>query len=219
MDDQVREPQSAARCPMSSGTLGNTDARTAATGAAARCPVQHGSPEAAAFDAFEGPYQVDPAAALRWFRDREPVFFSPKLGYWVVSRYEDVKAVFRDTGSFSPSIALEKVTPNTEAANAILARHGHADEARARQAFGLGLHEVLPDARIDYRPPDDWKAALDRALPQLDLLLPVGKECLVQALVRVISADGLVTLAEAELLRTVCAALHCPLPPLLQQPA
>ena len=102
---------------------------------------------------------------------------------------------------------------------AILARHGHADEARARQAFGLGLHEVLPDARIDYRPPDDWKAALDRALPQLDLLLPVGKECLVQALVRVISADGLVTLAEAELLRTVCAALHCPLPPLLQQPA
>ena len=40
-----------------------------------------------------------------------------------------------------------------------------------------------------------------------------------QALVRVISADGLVTLAEAELLRAVCAALHCPLPPLLQQPA
>jgi hypothetical protein len=33
---------------------------------------------------------------------------------------------------------------------------------------------------------------------------------------RAISSDGVVTVAEAELLRTVCAALHCPLPPLLQ---
>jgi hypothetical protein len=37
----------------------------------------------------------------------------------------------------------------------------------------------------------------------------------VTALVRSISADGRVCLAEAELLRTVSAALHCPLPPVL----
>jgi tellurite resistance protein len=35
-------------------------------------------------------------------------------------------------------------------------------------------------------------------------------------LTRAISADGMVSVAEAELLRTICAALHCPLPPLLQ---
>ena len=35
------------------------------------------------------------------------------------------------------------------------------------------------------------------------------------ALVRAISEDGATTVAEAELLRTIAAALHCPLPPLL----
>ena len=34
----------------------------------------------------------DPADALRWSRDQLPVFYAPKLGYWVVSRYDDIKA-------------------------------------------------------------------------------------------------------------------------------
>ena len=59
-------------------------------------------------------------------------------------------------------------------------------------------------------------AALDRALPRLDRLGAAGKELVVGGLVRAISADGTVSVAEAELLRTICAALHCPLPPLLQ---
>ena len=37
------------------------------------------------------------------------------------------------------------------------------------------------------------------------------------ALDELIRADGQVTVTEAELLRTVCAALHCPLPPQLEQ--
>jgi hypothetical protein len=37
---------------------------------------------------------------------------------------------------------------------------------------------------------------------------------LVAATVDVISHDGQMTVAETELLRTVCALLHCPLPPL-----
>lgn len=39
------------------------------------------------------------------------MFYSPKLGYWVVTRYDDIKAIFRDNLTFSPSIALEKITP------------------------------------------------------------------------------------------------------------
>jgi len=39
----------------------------------------------------------------------------------------------------------------------------------------------------------------------------------VRGLTQAISADGLLNVAEAELLRTVCAALHCPLPPILQR--
>ncbi len=86
------------------------------------CPVSAG---AAAFDAFEGPYQLDPAEALRWSRAQEPVFYSPKLGYWVVTRYEHVKAVFRDNLTFSPSITLEKVTPSSPEADAVLARYNY----------------------------------------------------------------------------------------------
>jgi hypothetical protein len=102
---------------------------------------------------------------------------------------------------------------------ALLARHGHEDDAAARRAWSEGLREVLPNATIDYAPPERWVEALDRALPRLDLLAPAGKELVVAAMTRAISSDGSVTVAEAELLRTVCAALHCPLPPLLQSVA
>jgi hypothetical protein len=55
---------------------------------------------------------------------------------------------------------------------------------------------------------------LDDVLPTLDRLEPMGKELLVEGLVVAISHDGLVSVEESELLRTVCASLHVPLPPL-----
>jgi Zn-dependent protease with chaperone function len=97
---------------------------------------------------------------------------------------------------------------------AILAANGSDDPADAQRAYLLGMHEVLPDAIPEYAERSDWAAALDRALPRLDQLAPAGKELLVRGLTQAISADGKVSVAEAELLRTVCAALHCPLPPL-----
>ncbi|MEO5623106.1 MAG: M48 family metallopeptidase [Dokdonella sp.] len=99
----------------------------------------------------------------------------------------------------------------------VIANYGHEDAVAAQRAYVLGLREVLPEAAISYAPPTDWVLALDRALPKLDLLAPAGKELVVRALTQAISADGIVSVAESELLRTVCAALHCPLPPLLQR--
>lgn len=81
---------------------------------------------ARAFDAFEGPYQLDPAEALRWSRDQLPVFFAPKLGYWVVTRFDDIKSVFRDPLLFSPRNVLEKITPATPEAKKILESYGYA---------------------------------------------------------------------------------------------
>lgn len=86
------------------------------------CPV---SAQAAAFDPFDSPYQLDPAEALRWSREQEPVFYSPRLGYWVVSRYADIKTIFRDNLTFSPSIALEKITPASREAQAVLERYDY----------------------------------------------------------------------------------------------
>jgi hypothetical protein len=42
------------------------------------------------------------------------------------------------------------------------------------------------------------------------------KAFLVTGMVTVIGHDGVSTVSEIELLRTVCAVLHCPLPPLAQ---
>lgn len=90
---------------------------------AARCPV---SANAAAFDPFSDGYQQDPPEYVRWAREQEPVFYSPQLGYWVVTRYDDIKAIFRDNLTFSPSIALEKITPTGPEANAVLESYGYA---------------------------------------------------------------------------------------------
>ncbi|MBK0328980.1 cytochrome P450/oxidoreductase [Rhodobacteraceae bacterium F11138] len=84
------------------------------------CPVSDPIAAAQAFDPFQGAYQVDPGEALRWSRDKLPVFYAPKLNYWVVSRYDDIKAVFRDPILFSPRNVLEKITPATDDAMAIL---------------------------------------------------------------------------------------------------
>jgi len=101
------------------------------------CPFlhDHGAPSlagyavsaaAAEFDPFEDDYQQSPPDYLRWSREQEPVFFSPKLGYWVVTRYDDIKAIFRDNLTFSPSIALEKITPTSDEASAVLASYSYA---------------------------------------------------------------------------------------------
>jgi hypothetical protein len=41
---------------------------------------------------------------------------------------------------------------------------------------------------------------------------------LVEGLVRTVAHDRRLSVAEGELLRTVCATLHCPLPPILSAP-
>lgn len=94
-----------------------------ATAAPGGCPV---SARAADFDPFGASYQQSPPDYVAWARQEEPVFFAPSLGYWVVTRYDDVKAVFRDNITFSPAIALEKITPTCPAANDVLATYGYA---------------------------------------------------------------------------------------------
>ncbi|PXW23449.1 cytochrome P450/oxidoreductase [Paraburkholderia caballeronis] len=113
MSEAASSP-AAARCPFPHG---------AAAAAASACPVSAG---AAAFDPFSDGYQQDPPDYVRWAREQEPVFYSPQLGYWVVTRYDDIKAIFRDNLTFSPSIALEKITPTGPEANAVLASYGYA---------------------------------------------------------------------------------------------
>ena len=117
-------------CPFSTAPVGDSAAPGQAAVPAAGgirsptgCPV---STHAAGFDPFSDGYQQDPPDYVRWSRMEEPVFYSPQLGYWVVTRFADIKAIFRDNLAFSPSIALEKITPTGPEANAVLESYGFA---------------------------------------------------------------------------------------------
>lgn len=96
----------------------------------------------------------------------------------------------------------------------LLALAGHADSDAARSACEAGLRRLFPQAALRYAPPTPWVEPLDRALMRLDRLPPLVKQELVDALAFTVLHDRRIMLAEAELLRVVCALLHCPLPPL-----
>ena len=100
---------------------------------------------------------------------------------------------------------------------AVVAQAGHDDPQQAQRAYLAGLQRVLPQAHAAYAPPGRGVTALDDVLPALDALDPLAKQVLVEGIVAAIAFDGSVCVAEAELLRTLCASLHCPLPPMLAQ--
>ena len=100
---------------------------------------------------------------------------------------------------------------------AIVAHFGNDGPDAARQAYIDGATHALGQNASAYRPPADWQSELERALTALDQLEPTSKALMVEALTRTIGHDARMTVAESELLRTVCGRLHCPLPPLLAQ--
>lgn len=62
----------------------------------------------------------DPFPAYAELRRNEPVMFDERIGYYVVSRYDDVKAVFNDWETFSSENAQAPVRPMGEPAKKIM---------------------------------------------------------------------------------------------------
>ena len=97
-----------------------------------------------------------------------------------------------------------------------MAAAGGADEASAQRAYAAAAAHLLPGSTIPaYVVPADLAKALDAGWDALDALEPRAKQTLVEALVVAVCDDGVVEVAEAELLRVACSLLHCPLPALL----
>ena len=95
---------------------------------------------------------------------------------------------------------------------------GSRPTAAARTpAYEAGISVVLPEHRPAFRNIDEWPTALRDALARLVHLRPFAKKVLIEGMVRCIAHDRTLSVAEGELLRTVCAVLHCPLPPILGQ--
>lgn len=78
----------------------------------------------ARFDPFEASYVQDPYATLADLRASEPVFFSPAIGSWVVTRFETIKAILRDTQRFSAKLVSDPLKPLCPHARAIIADSG-----------------------------------------------------------------------------------------------
>jgi cytochrome P450 len=86
------------------------------TGTAERgCPAHHG---------FEPFHQHDPFPAYAALRVEEPVMYDERIGCWVVTRYDDVRAIFGDWETFSSENAQAPVREHGPAARQIMEEGG-----------------------------------------------------------------------------------------------
>jgi cytochrome P450 len=99
--------------------------------AADSCPVASPLTCASAFTPFEPPYLTDPYSFFRRARADSPVFYSSAIDHWVVTRYDDVRTVMRDTDRYSAANAQSPVTP------------WPADAVAAFESHGFGLRPNL----------------------------------------------------------------------------
>src|SRR6187397_2761370 len=65
-------------------------------------------------------YTADPFAVYRWMRDEAPVYRSEQWGWWVLTRFEDVRAAILDPDTFRSfegmdidDTALEQTPPGS----------------------------------------------------------------------------------------------------------
>jgi Zn-dependent protease with chaperone function len=114
-------------------------------------------------------------------------------------------------GNFS----VQQLRDELQTLFSVMAHAGAANEDQARMAFEIGISTALPERHPAFSMPADWPERLGKALPRLEKLRLVAKRAVIEGLVKTVAHDEVLNVAEAELLRTVCAILHCPLPPLL----
>jgi len=106
----------------------------------ATCPVMNNRPAsetASNFQPFSDNYLQNPYSFFEKARQQEPVFYSPEYNYWVVLKYDDIAAVFRDPETFSPANARHPVTPVCAAA------------AKVRDEQNLSIEPSLVDELSD----------------------------------------------------------------------
>ena len=54
----------------------------------------------------------DPFPLLAAARREQPVFYSAAIDYWVVTRHEDVKAIFRDHETYTAANTITPIVPS-----------------------------------------------------------------------------------------------------------
>ena len=99
----------------------------------------------------------------------------------------------------------------------VVAASGNDSTQEAQRAYLAGVQRVVPSDYLPYRPREGGVLVLDSVWEPLDALDPLAKQALIEGITATISNDNRITVAESELLRTICGVLHCPLPPMLER--
>lgn len=101
----------------------------------------------------------------------------------------------------------------------ILADYGHESDQERSAAFEAGIATLGPWAQsAKYTSDREYNVAkLNNSLDVLLGLNSKGQESLLRAVSATAAHDGKISIAEAELIRAVCATLNYPLPPILVQ--
>jgi cytochrome P450 len=87
------------------------------TAAVPGCPVDE------SFDPLSPEFLADPFAVMA--QAEAPVFFAPSIGYYVVTRYEDIEEVFKDPATYSAAAAQLPLVPLAPEAQQILLAGGY----------------------------------------------------------------------------------------------
>ncbi|MDH5321026.1 MAG: M48 family metallopeptidase [Gammaproteobacteria bacterium] len=97
----------------------------------------------------------------------------------------------------------------------LVAHHGHGNDRDGEAAFHAGLSVFGSwGESCEYAADHELSVTqLDQNLDQLIALNGAGRQMLLDAVTQVVVHDGQLAVAEAELVRAICASLEIPLPP------
>ncbi len=157
------------------------------------CPVSNFS---ANFDPLD---LREPFPLLARARREQPVFYSPDIGYWVITRYADVKAIFRDHQTYTAANTISPIVPFPNAVRRMLAAGDYSPEPvlsnnvppshsriralvnrlftpRRMRSFAPAIQQIADRSveRISARPPVDIVAELTYEYPAYVLFHVLG---------------------------------------------
>lgn len=164
------------------------------------------------YDPFRDPILDDPYPFFARARAATPAFFSPRLNYWVITRYADVRSVLRDTKSFSAANVLDTIKPLCPHARNVMVTSGVRpppaltnNDPPSHTRIRRVANEAFTRDRIAQMEPyirQLVRAALDRAFTegQADIIAGLAWELPAQVILKVIG------LSESEVSRVKLAA-------------
>lgn len=98
-------------------------------------PASPASPAQREFNPFSGEFFDDPYSVYAWLRDEHPVYHNERLGFWALSRFDDVVAAHRDWQTFSSNygVTLEQLQQGTRDATGSIITIDPPDHERMRK--------------------------------------------------------------------------------------